>query len=337
MVMKRQKAENIDASSAESPLIFAYALQKGPSERLAEKQAVELIRSDAPAWAYLDSDHPKADAWLKKNVDYMPAVIRQALLEQATRPRAEQIDNGVMLILRGVNMNEGAEPEDMISLRCWIDPSRMLVMRRRPVRATKKIAAAMEAGKGPEDAGAFLLMLLETLLDIMEPVFTTLEDELDALEEELIENPHSLLRNKVSRLRRRALMLRRYINPQRDAISGLRSMQLDWLSATDTLNLHEEYDRITRFIEQLDAIRERCQIVQDELATILADKLNRNTYILTVVAAIFLPLGFITGLLGINVGGMPGVDDAQAFTVVSFICLGIFAMQLLVFKKLKWF
>lgn len=335
--MVRRKAAPTSEAQHSSPLMFGYALKAEPSPRLSEAETIAVIRSDQPGWAYLNADHPGAHDWIEEHVGYIPAIVRHALLEETTRPRAERLDNGIMLILRGVNMNKGAEPEDMVSLRCWIDPARVLVMRRRPVRATKKISKALEAGEGPDDSGAFISMLLDKLLEVMEPVFTEMEDELDALEEELIECPHSKLRNKVSRLRRRALLLRRYINPQREAINALRNMQLDWLEATDNLNLQEHYDHITRFIEQLDAIRERCQIVQDELATMLADKLNKNTYMMGLMAAIFLPLGFITGLLGINVGGMPGVENNDAFLYVSLICGGVFAIQILIFKALKWF
>ena len=60
------------------------------------------------------------------------------------------------------------------------------------------------------------------------------------------------------------------------------------------------------------------------------------TYMLTVVAGIFLPLGFLTGLLGINVGGMPGVDDPRAFWEVVFLCAAVLAGLLILFRRLRW-
>ena len=98
----------------------------------------------------------------------------------------------------------------------------------------------------------------------------------------------------------------------------------------------ESLDRIVRYTEDLDAIRERAQIVKDELANALTDKMNKNTYVLSVVAAIFLPLGFLTGLLGINVGGMPGADNELAFWFVSCLCIVFSALQIALFKFLKW-
>jgi zinc transporter len=99
----------------------------------------------------------------------------------------------------------------------------------------------------------------------------------------------------------------------------------------------ENYDHLMRYVEDLDAIRERAQIVKDELANIIADRLNKNLYELSVIAAVFLPLGFLTGLLGINVGGIPGVDNPYAFFIFSGILILLVIIQILLFKKLKWF
>jgi len=56
-----------------------------------------------------------------------------------------------------------------------------------------------------------------------------------------------------------------------------------------------------------------------------------------VVAAIFLPLGFLTGLLGINVGGIPGADNTGAFFIFCGILTLIVLMQVVIFKRFKWF
>jgi len=101
--------------------------------------------------------------------------------------------------------------------------------------------------------------------------------------------------------------------------------------------LSESINHVTRFIEDLDAIRERAQIIKDELSNILADRLNRNMYLLSVIAAIFLPLGFLTGLLGVNIGGIPGVNNSYAFGFFCGILFVIVMIQIYIFKKNKWF
>ena len=111
---------------------------------------------------------------------------------------------------------------------------------------------------------------------------------------------------------------------------------MDWLEQTHKRRLQESLDRLIRYIEDLDTIRERAQVVKDELASALADKMNKNLYMLSIVAAIFLPLGFLTGLLGINVGGIPGAENGDAFLIFVGMLIAVVALQMVIFKKLKW-
>ncbi len=60
-------------------------------------------------------------------------------------------------------------------------------------------------------------------------------------------------------------------------------------------------------------------------------------YVLSIVAGIFLPLGLLTGLLGINVGGIPGTESKLAFAIVCLILLLIAGIQIWVFRKKRWF
>ncbi|MEM1194316.1 MAG: CorA family divalent cation transporter, partial [Pseudomonadota bacterium] len=82
--------------------------------------------------------------------------------------------------------------------------------------------------------------------------------------------------------------------------------------------------------------KESALVLQDDLNNRAAQETNKTMYMLSIVAAIFLPLGFLTGLLGINVGGMPGVDTPTAFWVVVVLLIGVMALQYYLFKKLKW-
>ena len=75
---------------------------------------------------------------------------------------------------------------------------------------------------------------------------------------------------------------------------------------------------------------------QDEIRARAVASSEKATYMLTIVAGIFLPLSFLTGLMGINVGGMPGVEDGDAFWWVTGGCVAIIVVLLAIFKRLKW-
>ena len=98
----------------------------------------------------------------------------------------------------------------------------------------------------------------------------------------------------------------------------------------------EAHDNITRFVEELDSVRERSQVISDEVTNILTERLNKNMYALSVVAAIFLPLGFLTGLLGINIGDSPGAENPQAFLAFCGILALVVSLQIVIFRKMRW-
>ena len=242
-----------------------------------------------------------------------------------------------MMILRGVNLNENASPEDMISIRLWIDASRIISVQKRDLKAVRDIRDRLSNCNGPKNAGDFITALAGRLFERMEPVFSELDERLDDLEEVIMEKPDAKERQNITALRKQAILFRRYIAPQKDVMAHLRTSDFSWLDQTHKRRIQEALDRIIRYVEDLDAIRERAQIVKDELANGLADKMNKNMYVLSIVAAIFLPLGFLTGLLGINVGGMPGAENDLAFWVVCLICLGFIIVVSGLFRFLKWF
>jgi len=320
------------------PIIMAYAFDgAGGGAALDAAEVSPALKDKRLAWVHLDVNHPGTKSWLEQEISYLDPYIVSALLAEETRPRVTEIDEGVLIILRGVNLNENADPEDMVSIRLWIDGERIISLRRRRLKAVSEMEERIKNGKGPKDAGEFITQLISRLFDRIEPALLSLDEMTDTVEEEILENPDLKLRESIVNIRRQAIIFRRYMAPQKEAIGHLRLCDFDWLDVKHKRHLQESQDRVLRYVEDLDAIRERAQIVKDELVNMIADRLNRNMYVLSVIAAIFLPLGFFTGLLGINVGGIPGADNASAFWVFCGLLAVVVALQVWLFKKLKWF
>ncbi len=83
-------------------------------------------------------------------------------------------------------------------------------------------------------------------------------------------------------------------------------------------------------------MRERAVVAQDQLTSHLAEELNSRMYVLSLVAAIFLPLGFLTGLLGINVGGIPGAENPGSFGIFVVGLVVLVALELWYFRRRRW-
>lgn len=295
-----------------------------------------LVSQDL-AWIHLDSTDPSSRSWAEAELDFLDTLTLDALFAEETRPRILEHGQGALLILRGVNLNTQSEPEDMVSIRLWIDGTRIVSVRKRRLKAVSDLRERLHAGVGPKNAGEFLTLLTSRLFERMEPVFSELDERLDDAEESVMEEADAKHRGQITAIRKQAIIYRRYIAPQRDVIAALRVSDMPWLGDLHKRRLQETLDRVIRYIEDIDTIRERAQIVKDELSNALSDKMNKNLYMLSVIAAVFLPLGFLTGLLGINVGGVPGVDNANAFWIFSALLGVVVAVQIALFKRWKWF
>ena len=309
----------------------------GSAKVLDQNDILTSFNSNKPVWVHLDANHPDTRKMLEKEFPEMQPLVLQALLEDETRPRITEIDDGILIILRGANLNDNSQPEDMVSIRIWVDKRGIISLRKRKLRAIVDIEDSIKAGLGPKSTSEFICLLIDRLFKRMEPVLASLDERTDNIEENIIENPKTQHREEIIDIRRKAIIFRRYMSPQRDAITNLRIANLSWMDELAIKRLSESINHVTRFIEDLDVIRERAQIVKDELSNILADRLNRNMYLLSVIAAIFLPLGFLTGLLGVNIGGIPGVNNSYAFGFFCGILFVIVLIQIYIFKKNKWF
>ena len=290
------------------------------------------------SWIHLDANNSKdvKNLFIKHSINIDP-IILNALLAEETRPRMEKNGDAALIILRGVNLNEDELPEDMVSIRLWITGKKIISARYRKLKAIGDIEENIKLKNGPKNVGDFIYILINALFARIEPSLLKLDDETDLVEEKILDNPDIKLRETIINIRKRAIKFRRYMAPQRDVITKLCTSNFTWLNDLHLRYLQESNNNIIRYVEDLDAIRERAQIVKDEIANFLTDKMNKNLYILSVLTAIFLPLGFLTGLMGVNIAGMPGTQNLYAFWVFSFLLLIIVTIQILIFKKLKWF
>jgi len=317
-------------------LICAYAFDgKGGGREIGWEGVRAHSPGDGWLWVHLQREAPSSREWLERESG-LDEVLCEALLSSESRPRCEPYGDGVLLSLRGVNLNPNADPDDMVALVLHAEAQRVVSVRRRRIMAVDSIRTSIEAGHAPTSPGELLALLSEGLVERMGPVIDELEEEVADLEEALVAGRAEGIRLKLTELRSTAIGLRRYIAPQREAMSRLLGVQTGWISEVDRRWLREVGDRITRYVEDLDAARERAQIVQEELAARVSEQINRNMYVLSIITAIFLPLGLITGYLGINVGGIPGADWRWAFLVVGGVLLGIAGMQLWLFRRMKW-
>lgn len=283
-------------------------------------------------WFHLESDNAQSVEWMH-NRGLSENVI-EALTEVDTRPRSMPLGDGALLVLRGVNTNPGANPSDMVSVRLWFDANMIVSARKRhrKLLSVIDIRDKIDNRIGPKSTSQFVTMLIERLADRIGDAVDNIDEDLTAFETSVGEDGMIEIRRKLSVARRQTAAIRRHLAPQREALDSL-FRNRGALDEKDAYVIRQETERIIRYVEDLDLARERALVLQEELQSRIAEEQNARIYVLSIVAAIFLPLSFLTGVFGMNVAGLPGTANPAAFIYLS---LSMAAIGIMLMAYMHW-
>jgi zinc transporter len=339
-----QQVKKAVSYGAEPGLRFALLLDgQGGCRPLSIAALCQWKPEDGVVWMHFERDHPAAADWVTAKGGFDPLVV-EALLAEDSRPRVEPVDDGLLIILRGVcaappeEEEIAAEDIDLVPIHAWIDEHRLVTLRDSGhwITALRDIRLALEKGKGPKQTGELLALVSEKLVRDLEPVLDAMDEEVDELDELIFQGDAGEVRRRLKLLRRRSVQLRRYLAPQRDALSRIEHDDASWLKERDKLRFREVIDKLMRFIEYLDAIRDRTSILHDDLSTVISERIARNSNRLAALAALLLPPSVVAGLFGMNVGGIPGVHEGWAFMAIVALVAISSAATLIILRRIDW-
>lgn len=266
---------------------------------------------------------------------YVPPLAAGALLASETRPRCDEVDEAALINLRGPAAEAMEDSDGLVSIRVWVEGRRVTSVSRRRMAALAKVEALMRAGR-IVDGGDFVAALAQAISTDLDPKVADLGDILDDCEEMLGGSDIYALRRRIAAIRSQAIVLRRFVAPDRDALGAMAQLGFGWISKEDRMHLREAADRFARMAEELEAVRERAALLHEQLTDLRAEMIDRRSLGIAVVAFIFLPLTFVTGLLGMNVEGIPFATDPWAFWGVVGFCVAIGAVVLGWFAWRQW-
>lgn len=308
----------------------------GGAEHAAFDPASDASPSGGGAlWLHLNRDDDAVKTWITQHSN-APSDVVEAMLAETTRPRIEIMDEGVLFTLRGVNLNPDAELEELIAIRMWATPGRLVSVARYRFKSIDDVLAKLDENTGPATIGSLLAFIITGLSRRMETIVDEITEVIADIEDRVIDPRKFASRAELVDARLRTITLLRYLTPQHLAIEAFAVSPDAPLSDDDRDRLNSANQLLKRYVEDLVSARDRASVVQDEIANQAAEAMNARTYTLTLIAGLVLPVGAFTGLLGINVGGMPGADNPNAFWyVVGGLILMVGVSYVLVRRK-KW-
>ena len=311
----------------------ALLINDGPVRRLSVDEAVDY-RGSGFLWLHLERRDEQDLGFLKSQQD-IPDIAAGALVATDTRPRCDRIEEGAIVNLRGPGETDTADSDRLVSIRLWVRRNRVTSLSRRTLSATAPVVRMVEAGK-ILDPGDLVAAFAREISRQLDPQVAELGDLLDDCESAMEAKSIYKLRTSIAEIRSQAIAFRRFVAPDRDALTTLAAMDVDWLEEQDRLHINEAADRFARMTEELEAVRERSALLHEQLTDLRAEQVDQRALVISIVAFIFLPLTFITGLLGMNVEGIPYAQRPWAFWGVVGFCLLVGLGVLAWFLRRHW-
>jgi zinc transporter len=293
---------------------FAYVDDGTQVRTVSPAEAASANGSARLLWIHLNFEAPETRPFLLDKLG-LDTIVVGALTASETRPRCEPMETGALVNLRGLSAQDEPEADPLVSIRLWIGRGVIVSLGRYMMRAMPPMCAAMKAGH-VKDPGDFVAMLGDAITDELDPDVADLGDTLDDCE--LMLDP------------------RQAFPPQRQALERLSNLDCDWLEPDDRAHLNESADRFARMAEELESIRERAALMHEQITDMRAEVIDQRSLVISIVALVFLPLTFLTGLFGMNVK-LPFQDEPWAFWAMLGFCAFVVIAGVGYFIKARWF
>ena len=296
--------------------------------------AASSTARDCFIWCHIDGQDDEGRRWLERDSGLSLPVV-QALTAVETRPRCEPIEHGALINLRGLGETPEDDPDKLVSIRLWAEQGRTITVSYRTLSAMDAVRTRMDDG-AIRDPGDIISAIATEITHALDPEIVELGDSIDACEAGLDADHAWRNRRRIGKARSLAISYRRFVVPQRQALERLAQLDMAWLQEDDRLHLREAADRFARMGEELEAVRERSALLHEQLSDLRSEQIETRALLLSIVALVFLPLTFLTGLFGMNVGGIPFAQNPHGFEWVVFVCLVIAAVISAYFMRAHW-
>ncbi len=321
------------------PLLKGWVLNgQGGARSIQYQQLANLeLQADETLWLHWDKQQPATAAWLKASHS-ISRFERQLLLEKTTRPRFLALtEHTLLLFSRVIQPKARADSSELFSVRVRCTQQVVLSFAQKDAVFGDGLKALFKEKVGPKTSAELLLVLMREATDHIDHAVEALaefvdQQELQVDQEENYEPNHQ----ELLQIRRSSANLRRYLAPMKDLFAGLAKAQPTWFDQSTAPYWNEISNMLIRCLEELDLCKERVGFILDAERRKAEQRTGRVMYLLAVVTAFFLPLSFVTGLLGINVGGIPGSDAGHGFLIACLIIAGLAAIQFMILRVLRW-
>ena len=288
-----------------------------------------LAAPEARLWLHFDLVDPRARARISA-MRHLPPGVVELLLGAEERQQIELHDGVVAGVIADFESDEDPDPRHMIYWRFAMTPHALITVRRRPSRTLRDVNAALGGPALVPSIPALVLRILERFVQVLVSVGRDLSGRLDAVEDDLLDDRDGSDFQALGAVRRSSVRLHRQIRPLCAALHGLVTDRPAWFTDEDVEACDRVAARLDNGSSDLSALQERAHALQDELTARQIEQTNRRVMVISVISAVLLPPTLISGIFGMNVGGLPFTENHAGFVyAMALIAISICGLLLL--------
>ena len=304
----------VDAPSPVEGLVCGYMVDGAgqllplPADRIDEALETE----DCVVWLHFDQTDPTTRTWIEQS-PYVPDTAKAVLLSPDSHMRIEPAGSGLTGVVGDLHHEFSQRSDHLDVLRFYLDNDRLISTRREPMTAIDKLQRSLGEGLRMDRPVGLLAQFLHHVTDTLGDIMLDLSDGLDRLEEEVADGRGKDAIERLNQVRKVAARLRRHMAPQQHTLVGLMARLPGWIGEGEAVLLRNAIERLGALGHDLELVQQRAQLLQEQRSARLMEQTNRNLYILSIVTALALPPTVISGIFGMNLGGMPAMQDPRGF------------------------
>jgi zinc transporter len=308
-----------ETAGADRGLICGYQLQaEGPAREVTADGIVQaLAQSDQVTWLHFNLSDQRARRWLL-DAPFVPDALRELLQEHDENRRVEWTDGGLLMVISDFTYEDESDPWEVTPIWCYAGRHLLLTGRVHALKSTDELRQRMRTGVSATSGIELVCQLLDVRTARIKLLANTMTRQLDDVEDEILAGNIKQQREQLGRARRLCARLRREFAPERSDLGRLLHRSAHPLSENDRGALESSVEGLAFAMEEIAELYERSKLLQEELASRLAENTGRNLYVLSLLTAVLLPMTLVTGVYGMNVAHLPG---AGSFPLVVLLIL----------------
>jgi len=303
-------------------LIVGYRFSGGgPATQVDGAQAVAWLKLATAekqpgfVWLHFDLVRVATEKWLREHL-MVPDAFYNAMIEGARASRIEYVDGFLIGVINDVVYDFAFESSNISTLWIAADARLVVTARRSALRSVDRLRASVSAGDAPSTTTELVVHLLRDQADVLVGIARQATGKVDEIEDSLHAERLDLNRVRLGSLRRVLVRLQRLLAPEPAALFRMLNRPPGWMSEQDVQDLRQSTEEFSAAIRDVATLLERIKLLQEEVASRVAEQSNRLLLLLSVVTVLGLPFTVVSGLFGMNVGGIPFNEEKHGFWIV---------------------